>query len=292
MWNLWQSGFVRSLIWDSALLPAAVTALIGVALYRRTHHHSRWRSTFWAAAMLAGFLGGYALIYRAFSFPPRTVLSWLPWLALVGGTAVAIVDRCGQKNGRSGARGLAAGASALILLWPILRQEALPAAFFAWLTVTVLWSLLWFALTPYNRDQKSAGAMLLVGAAGLALVAPLSGSILLVQLGAALAVVLAVALIFSILMGGSRWDSPTADVGVLILGALLVDLRFYAGASMAVMVWLLVLLAAGSGIAGILRHRGTSGRWAVIAPGLASFLPMVVAAWLALQAYWVNGGGY
>ncbi|MHB0887388.1 hypothetical protein [Acidithiobacillus sp.] len=267
MWSLWQSGFVRSLIWDSALLPAAVTMLIGVAAYYKTRKYPSWRSIIWGAAILAGFLGGYALIYRDFSFPPRTVLSWLPWLALVGGTVVAIADRRKHLWWRYGARGLIAGASACVLLWPILRQETVLAAFLAWLTVATLWAILWYVLTPDNRDQEPAGSTLFVGAVGLALVAPLLGSILLAQLGAALAVVPAVALVFSVLIRGSRWDSPSADVGVLILGALMVDLRFYPGTSMDVMVWLLVSLAAGADVARTLQHRGRSGRWTVLAPG-------------------------
>ncbi|OAP93031.1 hypothetical protein A4H96_02035 [Acidithiobacillus ferrooxidans] len=292
MWNFWQSSFVRSLILDSALFPAAVTLLMVVAAYYKTRKYPGWRSTFWAAAILAGFLVGYALTYRDFSFPPRTVLSWLPWLALVGGTVVAIADHRRYQWWRYGARGLIAGASAFVLLWPILRQETVPAAFLAWLTVAMLWSVLWFALTPDNRDQKPAGTTLFVGAVGLALVAPLLGSILLAQFGTALAVVLAVALVFSLLMRGSRWDSPSADVGVLILGNLMVDLRFYAGASMVVMGWLLVSLAAGAVVAGILQHRGHSGHWTVLAPGLISSLPMAVAGWMALQTYLASGGGY
>ncbi|MEB8488008.1 hypothetical protein [Acidithiobacillus ferriphilus] len=292
MWNLWQSSFVRSLILDSALFPAAVTMLMVVAAYYKTRKYPSWHSTFWAAAILAGFLVGYALTYRDFSFPPRTVLSWLPWLALVGGTVVAIADHRRYQWWRYGARGLIAGASAFVLLWPILRQETVPAAFLAWLTVAMLWSVLWFALTPDNRDQKPAGTTLFVGAVGLALVAPLLGSILLAQFGTALAVVLAVALVFSLLMRGSRWDSPSADVGVLILGNLMVDLRFYAGASMVVMGWLLVSLAAGAVVAGILQHRGHSGHWTVLAPGLISSLPMAVAGWMALQTYLASGGGY
>ncbi|MHB1580951.1 MAG: hypothetical protein ACYCUJ_06170 [Acidithiobacillus sp.] len=292
MWNLWQSGFVRSLILDSALFPAAVTMLMVVAAYYKTRKCPRWRSIIWGAAILGGFLGGYALIYRDFSFPPRTVLSWLPWLALVGGIVVAIADHRRYQWWRYGARGLTAGASAFVLLWPILRQETVLAAFVAWLTVAVLWAILWFVLTPDNRDQKPAGTTLFVGAVGLALVAPLLGSILLAQFGSALAVVLVVALVFSFLMRGSRWDSPSADVGVLILGTLLVDLRFYAGASMVVMGWLLISLAAGAGVARILQHRGRSGRWTVLAPGLISFPPMAVAGWMALQTYLASGGGY
>ena len=292
MWNIWQSSFVRSLILDSALFPAAVTMLIVVAAHYKSRKYPGLRSTFWAAAILAGFLVGYALTYRDFSFPPRTVLSWLPWLALVGGIVVAIADHRRCQWWRFGARGLIAGAAAVVLLWPILRQETVLAAFFAWLTVAVLWSILWFALTPDNRDQKPAGTTMFVGAVGLALVAPLSGSILLAQFGAALAVALAVALVFSLLMRGSRWDSPSADVGVLILGTLLVDLRFYAGASTVVMVWLLVSLAAGAGVAGILQRRGGSGQWAVLVPGLISFLPMAVAGWMALQTYLASSGGY
>ena len=292
MWNLWQSGFVRSLILESALFPAVVTMLMVVAAYYKTRKYPSWRNIIWGAAILGGFLGGYALLYRDLSFPPRTVLSWLPWLVLVGGTVVAMADRRRYQWWRYGARGLIAGASAFVLLWPILRQETVLAAFFAWLTVAVLWSVLWFVLTPDNRDQKPAGTTLFVGAVGLALVAPLSGSILLAQFGSALAVVLAVALVFSFLIRGSRWNSPSADVGVLILGALMVDLRFYAGASTVVMVWLVVSLAAGAGVASILQHRGSSSRWAVLTPGLISSLPMAVAGWMALQTYLASGGGY
>ena len=266
--------------------------LIVVAAHYKSRKYPGLRSTFWAAAILAGFLVGYVLTYHDFSFPPRTVLSWLPWLALVGGTVVAIADHRRYQWWRYGARGLIAGASAFVLLWPILRQETVLAAFLAWLTVALLWSVLWFVLTPDNRDQKPAGTTMFVGAVGLALVAPLSGSILLAQFGAALAVALAVALVFSLLMRGSRWDSPSADVGVLILGTLLVDLRFYAGASMGVMVWLLVSLAAGAVVASILQHRGHSGHWTVLAPGLISSLPMAVAGWMALQTYLASGGGY
>ncbi|OAP91811.1 hypothetical protein A4H96_05725 [Acidithiobacillus ferrooxidans] len=292
MWNLWQSSFVRSLILDSALFPAAVTMLMVVAAYYKTRKYPSWHSTFWAAAILAGFLVGYALTYRDFSFPPRTVLSWLPWLVLVGGTVVAMADRRKHPGWRYGARGLIAGASAFVLLWPVLRQETVLAAFLAWLTVAGLWSVLWLVLIPDQRDQKPAGTTLFVGAIGLAFVAPLSGSILLAQFGAALAVVLAVALVFSFLMRGSRWDSPSADVGVLILGTFLVDLRFYAGASMGVMVWLLVSLAAGAVVASILQHRDHSDHWTVLAPGLISSLPMAVAGWMALQTYLARGGGY
>ena len=292
MWNVWQSGFVRSLILDSALLPAVVTMLMVVAAYYKTRKYPSWRNIIWGAAILGGFLGGYALTYRDFSFPPRTVLSWLPWLALVGGIVVAIADRRKHSGWRYGARGMTASVSAWILLWPIVRQESVLAAFLAWLTVAGMWSVLWFVLTPDHRDQKPAGISLFVGAVGLALVAPLLGSILLAQFGAALAVVLAVALVFSLLVRSSRWDSPSADVGILILGALMVDLRFYAGASMVVMVWLLVSLAAGAGVARILQHRGHSGRWTVLAPGLVGFPLMAVAVCMALQTYMASGGGY
>ncbi|MDA8153509.1 MAG: hypothetical protein M0003_12535 [Acidithiobacillus sp.] len=292
MWNVWQSGFVRSLILDSALFPAAVTLLMVVAAYYKTRKYPGWRNIIWGAAILGGFWGGYALTYRDFSFPPRTVLSWLPWLVFVGGTVVAMADRHRYQWWHYGARGMTASVSAWILLWPIVRQESVLAAFLAWLTVAGIWSVLWLALIPDKRDQKSTGATLFVGAVGLALVAPLSGSILLAQFGSALAVVLAVALVFSFLIRGSRWDSPSADVGVLILGALMVDLRFYAGASTVVMVWLVVSLAAGAGVASILQHRGSSSRWAVLTPGLISSLPMAVAGWMALQTYLVSGGGY
>lgn len=292
MWDLLQSGFVRNLVEVGVLLPAAVTIILAAAMYWGTRNYFPWRAVVWAPALLTGFLSGYAAIYRNFSFPPRTVLSWLPWVAAAGGATVALADRLGRNYWGYGARGVAAGVSSFVLLWPILRQEAISSGLHDWLTVTVLWSLLWFLLAPHRQDQKLAGTTLLVGTMGLALVAPLSGSILLAQLGATLAVVLAIALLLSIFVAGSRWHSPSADVGILILGALLVDLRFYAGASVAVIAWLLVSLAAGSGMARIIRQRGTVAGCAVAAPGLVSLLPMAVAIWMALRVYRASGGGY
>ncbi len=293
--DLFKSEFVRALVEGTVLLPGAVAALYGMATRRATRASVRWSGILWAPGLLAGFLSGYAAAYRDFSFPPHTVLSWLPWLALSGATLVAVGSWSAGRYGAHAARAITCAASSFILLRPILRQERPSMAFMVWLVVAVLWFLLWSGLTsarndPARDDQSAAGVALLVIAAGFAFVAPLSGSIELARLGGSLAVTLGVGLFFSLLVAHTRWNLPTAEVPILILGALLVDLWFYAGASVSVMTWLIVSLAAACVAIIVMRRRNIAGGWSVIAPGLAALPLLALAIWTAVRAFRHNGG--
>ncbi len=292
MQDLWQSEFVRTLIEGSVLLPGAVAVLFGTVTLRVARARTRWSGVLWAVGLLVAFLGGYAAAYRDFTFPPHTVLSWLPWVVVVGGALVALAHQSGRKHAAHGARTFASAGSTFIILWPILRQERLSTAFVSWLSVTVLWSLLWVGLTPSRDDQKAAGTALFVTAAALALVAPLSGSIELARLSGSLAVALAVGLFFSIFTTQTRWDPPTADVPILILGALLVDLQFYAGAPLALMAWLIAALAVACGTIVLVRRRSITQPWRFVAPGLSALLPIALAVWTALRIYRQSSSGY
>ncbi|MHB8428665.1 MAG: hypothetical protein ACYDB8_11760 [Acidiferrobacterales bacterium] len=287
--DLLKSEFLRTLIEGSVLLPGVVAVLYGIATRHATRAGARWSEALWAPGLLAGFLSGYAAAYRDFSFPPHTVLSWLPWLVVAGAALVVLGGWSAGKYGMHGARALASAASAFILLRPILHQERPFTAIISWLGVTVLWFLLWVGLVSSRDDQRSAGTALLSTAGTLALIAPLSGSIELARLSASLAVALAAGLVFSLLIARTRWRSPTADVPILILGALLVELRFYAGASLGMMAWLIASLAAACAAIALMRRYTIDGRWSVMVPGLATLLPVALAIWTAVRLFRQSG---
>ncbi len=290
MHDLFKSEFARTLIEGSILLPSLVVVLYGIAMRRATRASARWGRAVWAPGLLAGGLSGYAAAYRDFSFPPHTVLSWLPWLVVAGAVLVVLGGWSSEKYGLHGARALASAASAFVLLRPVLHQERLLIAAVSWLGVTVVWFLLWVGLVPPRDDQRTAGTALLSTAAGFALVAPLSGSIELARLSASLAVALGGGLLFSLFIVRTRWGSPTADVPILILGALLVDLRFYAGASLVVMRWLIASRGAAWGAIALMRRRALASGWSVIVPGLVTLLPVALAIWTAVRIFRKSGG--
>ncbi|MDA8362759.1 MAG: hypothetical protein M0Z84_02825 [Gammaproteobacteria bacterium] len=291
MLGLFQSAFVRTLIERVLLLPAVVTAIYGFSLRRLTGAAVDRRGALWAAGLLAGFFGGYAVTYRDFSFPPRTVLSWLPLLAVGAAVVIGAVGRHPGKFRVPGARALIVAASTYILLRPVLQQEPGSVACMSWLGAAALWFLLWSGLALSREDQRAGGVAVFVVAAGLALVAPLSGSIEIAQFSASLATVLAVGLVFSLFLARTRWNPPTADVAILILGALMVDLRFYADAPWTVMAWLVAAPAVACLVIGWMHRRSSSRDEQVIGAGLAALLPVAVALWKALRIYH-QGGGY
>ncbi len=290
MEEMFRSAFVRGLIENVVLLPAAVVVFCGWGLLRFTRAAPDRRGALWAAGLAGGFFASYAVTYHDFSVPPRTVLSWLPWLVVGAAVAVALVARRANMVWIAGVRLTAVAVSAYVLLRPLLHQEPWSTAFISWFGTAVVWFALWSALALPHVDQKAGGVALCVVAAALALAAPLSGSIEIGRFGGALATALGVSLVFPVFVRDRRWDSPTGDVPVMILGALMVDLRFYAGAPWVVMAWLTAALVTASLAIGWIRSRRNTAQWGIIVAGVAALLPAALACWTAWRVYQQSGG--
>lgn len=289
MASLWPSAFVSSLLARSVLLPALTTASV-VALSRVWSRRSGGVAGLAAFAAYAGFIAAYAALYPNLSFPPRSVLAWLPWLTLGGAAIAQVADRAPPPAGLAG-RLLAAAIASFVLLAPILRQESVGSGLLQAGVVTGLWWLLWITVARPARDDGTGALSLTLTAAGLALAAPLSGSLLLAELGGSLASALASAWAWSRVTGTS--GRGARDLAVLLLGALLVDLRFYAEASLIVVLGLIAIPFVGLATGGLIR-RWVSGRPAavILASGLGALVPLGVALWQAFRVYQASAGGY
>lgn len=262
----------------SVLLPLAL-ALAGTGLLRVTLGLSAGRR--WAAAALGLALWVAAVWTLGLRWPPSSLPEKLPW---VYGAAclLALALEALRANART-QWAAAAVLWALVLLW-FGRQP--------WVAGVVGWAVgvaLIGALVHEPRDGAQAPALLLVAAAGLALVAMLSGSLLLFELALALVAALA---------GCALWLWPKARIG------------FGAGAGMvAALAWLALaqgtalltrapaaalLLLAGAGFSGLLlraarRRRAALPGW--IEPLASAALALLwVAAALALTL-WLGADG-
>ncbi len=290
MWALLRSSFVQAEFAHAVLVPAAAAMLVAVlsaVLASRTPHLGRRLALF---AIPAAFLAGYFETYRNFTFPPATVLSWLPWFIL----ALVAIDSLPDTTKRGAmaqlARVLASAAAAALLLWPILNHEAWPLALATGVGVTILWALPWAVAGAAGVAQPALASALLVVSLACALAAPLSGSVLLGQFAAALAAALGGSILIARL---TRRAAPLEGVpaAIFILSVLLVDLRFYAGAAEGVVAGLFVSIIAGlAGSMAAHRYRLQGSR----ALGIAVLATLVPATYAIVTAFRLSqaGGGY
>ncbi len=281
MWNPADSPFAYHLILRSILVPAGVTASVR-ALARATRV-TRGMST--ALALFCGFFAAYGLIDRDFTWLPHTVLSWVPWLALGGLLLPAFAARRGWHIAQA-ARWAIAACAAAVLLWPVLGQESLQTAVGLWGFSACAFGLLWSALSLPSGHGTASSAILFIAAATLAVIAPLSGSLLLGEMSGALACSLFILLV----SGGLRTDAIAVDLAAIVLGSLVLDVWIYAEAPVRAMAPL--LLSIGAGALAIRKAPERPGiRWMLLC-GLAGLLPALVAGWMAAQAYAASAAAY
>lgn len=291
MWALLRSSFVQAELVHAVLVPAAVAMLVGVSGRALVPIAPRLGRRMASLAIPAAFLAGYFGVYSNFTFPPTTVMSWLPWFLLAFVAIEFLPD--GMKRGGAVRFGqvLVSGGAAVLLLWPILRHEALPVAATTIAAVTVLWAFSWAATASPRVARLPFAVVLLVASMALAAAAPLSGSILLGQMGASLAVAVGAAVLIARLTGiAALLDG--APAAIFILGVLLVDLRFYAGAPEEVAVGVLASVAAGLVASVIVRRYELTGLRALAAPVLIALIPAAFAMAVAFKLSQAAGGGY
>jgi hypothetical protein len=271
-------SFVLPLLLQSALVPAATTALLLLLL---SAGHRTWPAPL---AIAAGLLASYVATYHAqWTFPPHQALDWLPLVLAIALGAIAVEGR--GRAGALPARLLLALLVAGIVAWPALGSAGMPKTLLMVVAAAALITMAWTALAAPGSSAKSPAPALVLavvaGGAGLALM--IDASPLLGQLCGALGV--------SVLVGGLLRRPPqgpasaTAGVATLLLGALLAYAHIYAGVSL-----LMVLLLAGALLAGALAIRLVSGQRAWLAAIVASGLPVLAALALAIKAMQDSGG--
>ncbi|WP_297447213.1 hypothetical protein [Acidiferrobacter sp.] len=292
MWALLHSSFVQSQLIHVVLVPAAVAGLVAMSSRFLAAGTPRLARGLAGLAVPAAFLAGYFEAYRDFTFPPTTVLSWVPWFVLLLAMAASLRGWTDGAILRPALSILAAACGAAVLLWPILGRETFDMALPVWAVVAAVWSTLWVVSGLRGVGRPSFLAVSFITSGGLAVVAPLSGSILLGELAATLAVALGASLI----LAGPVACSLVSDAGrattAFILGALLLDLRFYAGAGEATIGAFMASVAVGLIAAVAIGRSRREGSWAVLGSAVCALIPVVIAVDFAFRASRMGGGAY
>lgn len=265
---------LQTIVWPGLIVAAGILFGQLVLLHRLTQESKPIVS---ALAIGAGYLTSYALIYGQFSFPPQQALDWLPLLLLAVLVVFTVDDAIGFASWlRMILQGAAVLLAGSLLLYPILNQATLASAALNLAGVTAIWFGLWTYLDRRAPQDSTSGVTLLVVAVGSAIVFIKTGSILLGQLGGALAAVLGGWLLWN--WPQSRWllgHAGTA-VTVLVLGSLLLVGRFYSETPTSIGLLLLLALVANLPVALIARYKAnlstrlTAVLTSVIAVGLVA----------------------
>ncbi|MEW6313636.1 MAG: hypothetical protein AB1513_06260 [Pseudomonadota bacterium] len=268
-----------SLLLQSALLPFALS-VAGLALARK------WPGAATSAIALAvAFLAAYFVMYR-WSPAPYQTLDWLPYLTIAALCAAEFARRRACAV-RTLVRVVLIMTALVLLLKPVLwqAQHAAPLALAggAWLALT------WAA--DQNSARLAGGWVLLVVAAGLAGVLALESSLLLGQLGGALA---------SALFGWVAWNIPSQRVALgtsaawviaMLLGTLTLIAYVYAALPLARIAWLAAACAVLPLAAWLEKARAGINPFALaVASALIAAMPVGVALWQAWQAAQEAGG--
>ena len=292
MWALIHSSFVKSQLLHVILVPGMVAGLTVMSpRFLAAGAPWLWRGLA-GLSVPAAFLAGYFAVYRDLTFPPATVLSWVPWFVVALAVAIPLARRIGVGFMVIALPILVAASATAVLLWPILGRDPPFMAVPLWAAATAVWSTLWLISGLRDVARRPLASVSLVASAGLAVVAPLSGSILLGELAA----VLAVALVAIVIQAGPGGTPDLSDAGrattAFVLGALVLDLRFYAGAGAGIIMALVASLTIGLATSLAIRRYPFKGPWVVLAPAIAASIPVAVAVGLAFRASQMGGGGY
>lgn len=214
-----------ALLWSISLqvvlLPLAVTLLL-LRIGRRAEPWIPLDA--WAVA--AGFLAAYFVVYTRFSFPPRQALDWLI-VMLPAVLFIAILRDILPYQSIRALPALLVFAALVALLWPRL-QHGHGQFFFEIVTAAIVWWGVWRYLDRDVHDETAVALAIIIVAAGNAIIAAETGSILTGKLCGVLAACMAGWMLWRVRLPYSSSVHGVIAVAVLTLGSLMAVGRFYA----------------------------------------------------------------
>ncbi len=272
------------------LIPAlAAAAVICAFLWTRK---GGWESTPAAGAAAAGFgyLAGHIAVRGVPSLPPGESTDWIFYLAMAAALIGLVESRLGPRAKAIG-RLLISTAVPVCLLWRPIR-----GSFEVWWTAILLPALggavflLWTSLEALGRRRAGLARefLVLLSVASASAGVLLSGSLILAQLGGALAASLGAAGLAASLPSFARKPrmkvaESASGATAVVLSTVLINGRFYAELS-----WtnalLFFLSLFGPWIAQTMATSRLSPRWRIIAEALSVLLPLAAALGLAFAA--------
>lgn len=291
--NTMISPFWWSTLRDTVLLPFALSLALGLGgrwLLGRLGVRPALRGVAGALALAGAFLFALHALNGAFAWPPAQALDWLPVLLGAGLALFAVDDwRALPAGWRVALQGLFALVAAGLLLLPLFEQD--PGAAAALPLIGGVWFAVWFHVDGRAPREFGPPAALLIVAAGNAVVAVLTGSVLLGQLSGALAAALGAGLLAGLVRREPLLGHAGAAVGVIGLGGLLLAERYYAELPLSVLALLLSAFALSAAFSARRRReawRLRDGLWA----GVLAGVPVLLAAWLAYRFFMPPAGAY
>jgi hypothetical protein len=290
------SSFLATMLLRTVAVPLLIV-LVGMSIGGVGGRHQssqQYLTMLSGVAVGAGFLAAYAAIYGGFAFPPLQVLDWIP-LLLLGALIVFAVD-----DARNFAPGLRLSlqfvfvlSMSSLLLWPILGQIDFMGATFTVVGVAVLWFGLWTYADHSAQQNVLSGVTIIAAAAGVAVVSTIMGSILLGQLGVALAAALSGWLLWHWLRIQCPMGHAGTAVAMVALGCLLLVGHFYSELSMSSSLLLLAALGANLPVSLLQRSQpGLSTQRAALLTGLAALVPVAIAIAITVLFDMSEDSGY
>lgn len=270
-------AFLWSMSLQVVLLPLAVT----LVLLRLGRRMESWMP-FDAWAVAAGFLAAYFVVYTQFSFPPLQALDWLAVLLPALLFITIFRDILPYQSIRA-LPALLVFAALVVLLWPLLQHHGHGKFFFEAAVAAIVWWGVWHYLDREFHDDTAVALAIIIVAAGNAIIAAETGSILTGQLYSVLAACMGGWMLWRIWRPYPVLEHGVIAVAVLTLGSLMVVGRFYA--DIAAPPTLLSL--AGLAVVPLFQILGRRRRRyvALFLASFAALIPVAFSIFLALRGH-------
>lgn len=286
------SPLLRTMLAHSVALPllVALALLALIALLRRAGLPERVLPVLRAAALAAGFLTGLRLVHGPVALPPADAVSWLVWLVPLALVAFALDELAEFPGwGRRGLRVALVVLSGALIFGALLRRDFAGNAASVGVGL-VMWFAAWSYLEHRPQSRMAALALALV-AAGNAIVAAATGSVLLGQVSGALAASLGAWLICHGWRADARLGRSGVAVAVVALGVLMLAGRVYAETPVILGLLLAAAFALDATLLATFAARRRSGGAALL--GLQAGLLLVPVALAVALTFWIflPGGG-
>lgn len=237
------STLVLGLLLHTLLIPAAVTMALLIVARLLPAGLAPYPGGA-AVAIAAGYLAGYLGVYGRPALPPLQALDWLPPLLLVALVLYGALSRFGAGVAvRRTLLGVFVIATSGLLLIPLYRYGLDEAAWVAVGAVAAGWlAAAWLHDRPDDGDP-TFGVMLVLVATGNAVIAALTGSVMLGQLSGVLAAVMAAWCLWGGVMRQRPLNRTGRGVALTLLALLLMVGQLYGNTPLWATVMLFFLLA-------------------------------------------------
>lgn len=274
-----------NLLFDTVLVPVATTVLLLAAFRSRSAGPVVRCLGSGAFILAAGWLAGYLGVYGRPALPPLQALDWLPALLLLALVVLyGALARLGAGMAvRFSALAAFVIAAAALLSMPLFRYTPDAVTVVAAIAVPAGWLATALLHDRAGDDDASFGALVVLVAAGNAVIAALTGSVMLGQLSGVLAAVLAAWWLWGAMVQRRPLGPAGRGVALAVLALLLLIGQLYGNTPLWATLLLFALLALHRAVAPLSVRRAREG----MPPVHALYTVILAALPLAAAIYFI-----